>query len=206
MKIKSLLQSAVFALTAFTFLSACSNNERQDTAHSSEHAGETSKNESAVKEAPEPQFKVDEQFQKQLSAVVTSYHDLHEAFVASRVQEVQEEASETTEALGKVDMTLVSGAAHNDWMSYLSPMQNALKEIASSEDLETQRQSFSTLSENLYKSARAFGLAGQEAFYTYCPMAFDNEGAYWLSATTEVRNPYFGDKMLSCGEVKEKIN
>jgi hypothetical protein len=36
-------------------------------------------------------------------------------------------------------------------------------------------------------------------------MAFNNEGAYWLSAEKEVNNPYFGDKMLHCGSVKEEL-
>jgi Cu(I)/Ag(I) efflux system membrane fusion protein len=35
----------------------------------------------------------------------------------------------------------------------------------------------------------------------YCPMAFDNKGAYWLSESEEIRNPYFGKSMLTCGEV-----
>jgi Cu(I)/Ag(I) efflux system membrane fusion protein len=36
-------------------------------------------------------------------------------------------------------------------------------------------------------------------------MAFNNEGAYWLSDSEQIRNPYFGDKMLTCGVVKEKL-
>ena len=36
-------------------------------------------------------------------------------------------------------------------------------------------------------------------------MAFDNQGAYWLSNAKQIRNPYFGEKMLTCGEVKEKL-
>jgi Cu(I)/Ag(I) efflux system membrane fusion protein len=36
-------------------------------------------------------------------------------------------------------------------------------------------------------------------------MAFDNKGAYWLSETKEIRNPYFGDKMMTCGEVKKEF-
>ena len=36
-------------------------------------------------------------------------------------------------------------------------------------------------------------------------MAFDNTGGYWLSNSKEVRNPYFGNSMLKCGEVKETI-
>ncbi|MBA4058359.1 MAG: hypothetical protein C0490_26815, partial [Marivirga sp.] len=42
-------------------------------------------------------------------------------------------------------------------------------------------------------------------YLEYCPMANNNEGAYWLSNEKEIKNPYFGDKMLKCGSVKETI-
>ena len=90
-------------------------------------------------------------------------------------------------------------------MSYLTPIQKSLNEIQSSTDIEAQRKSFSTLSDNLYKSVKTFGLGGKSTFYQYCPMAFNDEGGYWLSDNEQVRNPYFGDKMLTCGEVKEKL-
>jgi len=32
-----------------------------------------------------------------------------------------------------------------------------------------------------------------------------DKGAMWLSETTEIRNPYFGGKMLECGVVKKVI-
>ena len=128
-----------------------------------------------------------------------------DAFVASDNSKVKAEAKETKDALTKVDMKLISGAAHNDWMNYLTPIQSSLKEIQGSTDIEAQRKAFSNLSDNLYKGAKAFGLGGKEIFYAYCPMAFNNEGAYWLSDQQQIRNPYFGDKMLTCGEVKEKL-
>ena len=33
-------------------------------------------------------------------------------------------------------------------------------------------------------------------------MALEDQGAYWLSEFKEIKNPYFGDAMLKCGEVK----
>jgi len=36
-------------------------------------------------------------------------------------------------------------------------------------------------------------------------MAFGNKGADWLSEKDEVLNPYFGDMMLRCGEVKGEL-
>ena len=39
----------------------------------------------------------------------------------------------------------------------------------------------------------------------YCPMAFDEKGAYWLSNDPEIKNPYFGNKMLDCGDVEDSL-
>jgi Cu(I)/Ag(I) efflux system membrane fusion protein len=36
-------------------------------------------------------------------------------------------------------------------------------------------------------------------------MAFDNKGAYWLSNVSEIKNPYFGEKMLTCGSVQDSL-
>jgi len=45
-----------------------------------------------------------------------------------------------------------------------------------------------------------------EVYKQYCPMAFDGKGAFWLSSSEEIRNPYYGDKMLKCGRVEETIS
>jgi hypothetical protein len=36
-------------------------------------------------------------------------------------------------------------------------------------------------------------------------MAQDGKGAMWLSESKEIKNPYFGDKMMECGSVEEEI-
>jgi len=46
---------------------------------------------------------------------------------------------------------------------------------------------------------------GVKLYRQYCPMAFQNKGAYWLSSEKKIMNPYFGDKMLHCGVVKEEF-
>ncbi len=201
---KSIFLSLTFAAIAVTSLTNCSGDKKQD-AETAEAKQEHASGSTAAPEAAEPQFQVDASFQSQLGSLFTSYVELKDAFVSSDAGKLKEEAEGTNEELAKVNMKLLSGAAHNDWMNYLTPIQASLKEIQSSDDIEVQRKAFSTLSDNLYKSAKAFGLGGKEAFYEFCPMAFSNEGAYWLSDQKEIRNPYFGDKMLTCGVVKEKL-
>ena len=206
MKTRSTFYSLLFAVTSLAFFANCSGNKTEDgTSHEAHDESEHASGSTPTASTSEPQFQVDEKFQQQLGSFFSSYVELKEALVDSDAGKVQSEAGEAKEALAKVDMQLVSGVAHNDWMNFLTPMQNSLSEIQSTKNVEAQRKSFSTLSDNLYKSIKAFGLGGKEAFYEYCPMAFNNEGAYWLSDENKIRNPYFGDKMLTCGEVKERL-
>jgi Cu(I)/Ag(I) efflux system membrane fusion protein len=206
MNTKSILLSLLFAASTIIITINCSGNKKDASAES--HDGhESTDHASSTTDvaASQPQFQVDEVFQKQLANLFLAYVKLKDAFVSSDASKIKEEVSQTTEALSKVEMKLLSGVAHHDWMNYLAPMQSSLNEIQASADIEEQRKSFSTLSDNLYKSIKAFGLGGHEAFYEFCPMAFNNEGAYWLSDQPQIRNPYFGDKMLTCGSVKEKL-
>jgi len=206
LKTRSIFFSMFFAATAFALLTNCTG-KKEDASESEANEEEATEHASGATaaEAGEPQFEVDAAFQNQLADVVTSYVDLKDAFVSSDASQVKSEASSTEQALEKVDMKKLSGEAHNDWMTYMAGIQSSLKEIQTSDDIEAQRRSFSNLSDNLYKSIKAFGLGGKDAFYEFCPMAFNNEGAYWISDVPQIRNPYFGEKMLTCGEVKEKL-
>lgn len=67
-----------------------------------------------------------------------------------------------------------------------------------------QRDIFSSLTkalEPVLKEAISTG----KIYKQFCPMAFDGKGDYWYSNSEEIRNPYFGDKMLKCGRVDETI-
>lgn len=76
--------------------------------------------------------------------------------------------------------------------------------MASTDDIKAQRQLFSELTEKLEPVLKA-SLSGGTIYKQFCPMAFDGKGGYWLSVSEEIRNPYFGEKMLKCGTVKETI-
>ena len=79
------------------------------------------------------------------------------------------------------------------------------KLITAATESEVQRTHFSTLSDNLYELVSKSSSNKTVLYRQHCPMAFDNKGANWLSAEEEIKNPYFGDKMLSCGKVTETI-
>ncbi len=78
-------------------------------------------------------------------------------------------------------------------------------QIAKSDDIAHQREHFKGLSKNVYQLIAVTRANSKTLYRQFCPMAFDDTGAYWLSAEPEIENPYFGDQMLRCGSVKEKL-
>jgi Cu(I)/Ag(I) efflux system membrane fusion protein len=148
---------------------------------------------------------VDPKFTAQLTSVFEDYIKMKNAFVATDAQEVSKDAQTVAKSLQEVNMELLKGDTHMAWMDQLKILNSSIKNIAASSDIEEQREAFSNFNNAFYKSLKMFGLKDETAYYQFCPMAFDDLGAYWISETEEIRNPYFGDMMLSCGETKETL-
>ncbi|GGX02583.1 efflux RND transporter periplasmic adaptor subunit [Aquimarina muelleri] len=81
-----------------------------------------------------------------------------------------------------------------------------LENITKKEALEDQRAYFVTLNENIVKLISGFNNLETTFYIQKCPMANTNKGAVWISTEKEIRNPYFGEAMLTCGSVIDTIN
>ncbi|SHN40736.1 DUF3347 domain-containing protein [Chitinophaga sp. CF418] len=77
--------------------------------------------------------------------------------------------------------------------------------ITAAADIEAQRTAYADLSSNFISLVKKSGMNSGALYIDFCPMAMNDKGAYWISANKEVKNPYFGEKMMTCGEVKETI-
>ena len=150
-------------------------------------------------------IEVDPEFVKQLTAFYEAYLKMNEAFIATDAAKVGAEAKNTSKVLATVQMELLKGDTHMAWMDQLNVMKPSLQKIGNSGDIAEQRLEYATFNQAFYKSLKMFGLDNETAYYQYCPMANNDQGAFWLSKTKEIRNPYFGDMMLSCGETRETI-
>ncbi len=145
-------------------------------------------------------------FKQQLAQVSEDYLQLKDAFVATDNEQAKTVAGQVLDALSKTDMSLLKGDAHIYWMEQLAALQAHAEKITTLTDVEEQRKQFGFFSEALIKSIKVFGIPEDTYYVQHCPMAFDNEGADWLSDVEEIRNPYFGDKMMKCGTVKATID
>lgn len=82
-------------------------------------------------------------------------------------------------------------------------INKSITAILNSKKIEDQRNHFAILSIALRNLIKTYGVLGMKTYYQYFPMALDGKGAYWLSLQEKIQNPYFGDKMLTCGETLE---
>ena len=76
--------------------------------------------------------------------------------------------------------------------------------VVESNSLDGQREGFERVTKAIEPLILA-NIEGGAVYKQYCPMAFNNKGAYWLSNSEEIYNPYFGDMMLRCGRVADTL-
>ena len=145
-------------------------------------------------------------FKEQLNALANEYILLKDAFVATDATTASVAAKQFLTQLEKVDMNLVKGDAHTYWMDQLNALQSHGKRITETNEVEVQRKQFGFVSDGLINSLEAFGTSGEAFYVQHCPMAFNNQGGDWISKEEQIKNPYFGDKMMKCGLVKKTFN
>ncbi len=150
-------------------------------------------------------MEVSEAFQKQLKMVFENYISLKNALVENESKKVITEAKNLLENLSKVDMKqLKNDDAHNRWMTLEKELKAAANSMSNTSNIKAQRDHFKHFSSHIITAVELFGV-NEKVYLQFCPMADQNKGAYWLSTEEKVYNPYFGDAMLTCGEVKQII-
>ena len=159
------------------------------------------------KEVEKNTAEISSKFKQQLGNVINSYLLLKDKLVSDN-SNIKTEVKEVITALTKVDMSLVKDNAHNLWMKTSTHLSKDLKTLEKVVTIDEQRKLFSSISNELIKISEQLGLEmpnKTSVYIDFCPMANDNKGDYWLSAEKEIKNPYFGKKMLKCGSIKSVI-
>jgi len=128
---------------------------------------------------------------EKLGTAYGHYIRLKDALIASNAQDAKKATLDLQKSLANVN------GSHK-------AIDEATK-VTDSSDLDEQRKAFSSLSNEMKVLVKGGKLASGSLYVEYCPMANNNEGAFWLSNEKQIKNPYFGNAMLKCGSVKETI-
>jgi Cu(I)/Ag(I) efflux system membrane fusion protein len=144
-------------------------------------------------------------FKASIDEVAGSYFSIQDALSSDSLEEAKKGAKALLTALKNVDMELLTGSAHMEWMKQSKLLRGADEKLAQAGDIEAARVQFEVLTAPMSEVILTFGSGKGAIFRFHCPMAFDNKGAYWLQESEDTRNPYFGSSMLQCKDSIEPL-
>ena len=140
-----------------------------------------------------------------LQPLYDEYFAMKDALTNDDLKAAKKYGSNMLKTLENIDMKLFKGDSHNFWMNQNNDIKKAMEHIEHFKKIEEVRNAFQPVSKSMVMLSNTYKPLGKDIFVQYCPMADNNKGANWLSLSKEIKNPYFGKAMHSCGEVTTVI-
>jgi len=188
---KTLLTLNLTAVFLFTF--SCKPKAEQQKKNTSNEVNITSQNTSST-------IQFSENVQRDFMEYLEIYMSLKDALVESDFNLTKDTSTSGFNHISDISTTNISDSGKD----LLVNLKTKLESLSQAKDIENQRSVFEDVSELTLLISKNITLSS-EIYVQYCPMAFNNKGAKWLSFDKKVMNPYFGDVMLHCGSVIEEF-
>jgi Cu(I)/Ag(I) efflux system membrane fusion protein len=148
---------------------------------------------------------ISDKAKKALRPLFDSYFNLKTALGDDDFENAKKHGAQMKSALAKIDMSLFKDKAHKIWMKQSSSLKSNLEHVSHHESIKSLRDNFIEISNVMIEITTAFHPFSETIYLQYCPMVNNDKGANWLSKEKEIFNPYFGERMLKCGETKQTI-
>ena len=139
-----------------------------------------------------------------IKKVLDAYIQLKDALVKSDGASSSSASKTLLTSIQEVNMSELNTETHTQWMKVLNDLKEDAEHISETKEITHQRDHFMSLSKNLYAVIKV-SKSETPIYYQFCPMANKGKGANWLSLENKIKNPYYGNQMLTCGKVVETI-
>ena len=139
-----------------------------------------------------------------IKKVLDAYIQLKDALVKSDGTNSSSASKTLLTAIQEVNMSELNTETHTQWMKVVNDLKEDAEHISETKEITHQRDHFMSLSKNLYLVIKV-SKSETPIYYQFCPMANKGKGANWLSLENKIKNPYYGNQMLTCGKVVETI-
>lgn len=197
---KSLIIITVAVLSAASLVSCADNNGSQNTGKNKDS------NTAATQPAGEPtSSSINNNAATSTEGIVNGYLQLKNALANDNGSDAASSGKAILDAMAKVDKASLSAEQSKAYEDVADDIKENAEHISeNSGKIEHQREHFSMLSQDMYDLVKAFG-SNQKLYQDSCPMYDNGKGAVWISEIKDIKNPYLGKKMPTCGTVKEEI-
>lgn len=166
-----------------------------------------SKAEGFSRSIPDYSAEAGDGFMAALQDLLSGYIALKDDLVESDSAKAAQKATSLAATLPAAIQPAMSREAGRWWKEQREMMHKAIAGMSdASAGLKAQRSAFQDLSDALIATVRGFGAPMPSLYVQHCPMYNNYQGGDWLSRDDSILNPYFGDKMLHCGEVTETLS
>jgi hypothetical protein len=173
---------------------------------------EDKKTESSEAEKQQPLSMTDnsDAFKQSFTQLLNAYTNLKDALVASDTAKASAAALVLRATADSLKVNEIkgdsTGVIKETASSFASTISGSAQALAAEKELINKRKEFVNIADNIWSLTRTVRFSGQKLYWQYCPMAFDNKGAYWISYERDIKNPYFGSEMLNCGTVEDSLS
>jgi hypothetical protein len=139
--------------------------------------------------------------QELFTNVLSHYINVKNALVENDTVNVVQSAGDLISSVKNVSQNIQNNK--NEWGGYAEKMITDAEKIQTQHDINEKREAFMSLSVTLYTALKSLKFNIADLYYQHCPAAM-GKGAYWISETEPVRNPY-GSKLQNCGVIKDVL-
>lgn len=140
-----------------------------------------------------------------IKEIVTDYLSLKNALTKDDSNATADAGKSMVTTLGKIDMKKLSGAQMKTYMDIADDLKEHAEHIGDNEgNIAHQREHFVLMSKDINDLVATFG-TDQKLYQDFCPMADEGKGAIWISEVKDIKNPYYGSEMLTCGSVRKEF-
>ncbi len=142
---------------------------------------------------------------KPADGILTGYINLKNSLSVDNGSDAAKSGKEILDALAKFDATKLTQEQKKVFDGLSDDLKENSEHINENTDkIDHQREHFEMLSKDMYDLVKSVG-TDKTLYLDSCPM-YDNGKGTWLSEMKEIKNPYLGKKMDTCGAVKETLN
>jgi hypothetical protein len=140
-----------------------------------------------------------------ISPIITDYLTLKNALVSDDDKAAANAGKALLATFNKVDMNTIPADKHKEYLDIADNAKEHAEHIGDNVgNIAHQREHLAVLSEDVKDLIALFGTS-KKLYQDHCPMFNDGKGAIWLSEGKEIKNPYYGSEMLTCGNVQQEL-
>jgi len=203
---KKMKKSMYVIALSVLFLSACKNDKKQaesNSVHMEESDGQMHEHNMDNAAMDDNNSDVTQK-SGNLNEIIDAYLLLKNGLTEDSKDKAAEAGNSVLKAFANFDMSKLNGEQHLTYMEIMENSKEHAEHIIKS-PLDHQREHFEELSNDINDLIALIG-TDRTLYQDFCPMYNNKKGAIWFSETEEIKNPYLGSKMPTCGKMQKKIN